>query len=121
MSFTGLRFQLRNAEKQGYSDESIRSAIINAIEDPHVKSYLERKPDISIDETIDFLRPHFIQKDSSEYFTELGEAKQKSDETPLQFLNTLLSLKQTILELSIEEEEPFDESRLSKPGMYLHA
>ena len=117
MSFTDLKFQVENASKQGYTPESIRSAIIMAIEDEDLKTYLERKTDISIDEIIEFLRPHFIQKDSSVYFTELSNAIQKSGQTSLKFAQSLLSLKEKIKELSIEEGEPFDEKRLEKRVM----
>ncbi len=117
MTFTDLKFQVQNATKQGYPDESIRSAIITAVEDEDLKLYLERKTEIPIDDIIDFLRPHFIQKDSSVYFNELSNAMQKPGQTSLKFAQSLLSLKELIVELSKEEGEPLDESRLSKQVM----
>ena len=117
MTFTDLNFQVSNAQKQGFSVDSIRAAIIKQVEDEDLKTYFERKPDLTIEEIIDFLRPVFTEKDSAAYFTKLGNAVQKSSQSPVQFTYSLLSLKETAFDLSTEEGHPFEDKMLTKQMM----
>ncbi len=119
MSFDDLSFQIRNAEKQGYSEESIIGAVIKCISSEYqdLRTIFELQPDVSLDEMLEILEPIFKQKDSAAYFADLCNAVQKGTQSVMAFVVSLLSLKHKILVKSKQEGTPFDSNLLMKQLM----
>ena len=119
MSFDDLNFQIRNAEKQGYAEESIIGAVIKSISSEYqdLRTIFELQPEITLDEMLDILEPIFKQKDSAAYFADLCNAVQKGTQSVMAFVVSLLCLKHKILVRSKEEGTPFDPNLLMKQLM----
>ena len=116
ISYTNLKFQIKNAEQLDYPEQSICGAVIKAI-DPgnELRAYFETKPELKLKEMLDFLQPVFSeQQDSSAYFSELCNSAQKGGQNCMNFVVGLLSLKQKILDLSEAEGNPFDRNLMAK-------
>ena len=108
LSFTDLKFQIKNAQKIGYSEQTICGAVIKAIAPNHnLRTYFESVPELELEGMIEFLRPFFKQKDSASYFAELCSAVQTSKQSCMDFVVGLMGLRLRIIDLSAREGTPF--------------
>ena len=110
LTFDSLLYQVDNAKKN-YPDHVICAAIIKAISPgKNIRSYLESMPELSLKDVMEFLKSHFQEKDSSQYFTDLQNATQESDESMNEFVVRLMCLRQKILSLSKQEGCLYDKN-----------
>ena len=115
LSYLSLSFQIENAKKLGYSDEKICASVIKAIEPSnHLRTYFESKFDLKLSSVQDILRSHYKEKDSASTFTELGNSKQSSTETCIDYVLRIMCLRQKVFQLSTEEGCVYNEKLLTK-------
>ena len=115
LSFEDLNFQIKNACKQGYSDQQVVGAVIRAIspDADDLRTLFELRADnLEVGVMMEFLEPILKEKDSATYFNELCNAVQSGTQTVMDFVVMLLSLKEKILARSKKEGTPFEENML---------
>ena len=65
LSYTSLSYQIANAEKSGYPEERICTAVVRAVSpSSNLQTYLKSKPDLTLKTLTEILRSHFKEKDS---------------------------------------------------------
>ena len=119
MNYDGLLSQIIEKVGEGYAENRIVGAVINAITPGHVlKSRLEMRRNlegaISLDVLKNMLRIHFQEQDSQNLMTQLKEAVQITNDTAAQFCNKLILIRDRALSRSIEEGVPIDKTYLRK-------
>ncbi len=119
ISYENLKFQTKNAYKQGYIEQNIIAAVIRAIssENDDLRTLFELQDEPELELMLKMLEPIMKQKDSATYFSDLCNAVQTGSQNCLDFVVGLLSLKKKILVRSQQEGIPFDKSLLSKQLM----
>ena len=115
ISYASLKHLVENAQKMRYSETMITLAIIKAISPSHkVKSLLESKRGLTVEEIMEMLRAHYKKEDRSSVLTELRTAVQQPADSALDFVTELMCLKSRVIELSREESYPIDLEMLTK-------
>lgn len=115
LSYTGLSFQMKKGREIGYSSSEIHAAVIKAIKPgSNLRNYLESKCDISETAFIKILRSHFKEKDASSVFQEMSNSWQLPNESELDFCLRVMSLREKVMVLSVEEDCIFDEELVQK-------
>ncbi len=119
LDYYGLLAQLNTAMNEGYSEDRIVAAIINAISPGNVfKSRLEMRRNlegaIPIETLKKMLRTHYQEIDSQSIFAELTGAVQSHDESAAQFTNRLIVIRDKALSRSMEEGCEMDGNYLNK-------
>ena len=97
INMISLEGQVSEAVKKGYSEEEIVSAIKKAITSPEVKTYLYSHKDISLEDTMDFLRSVVKERSSMELCQKLSNLQQNNNEDPQAFLLRAMELRQKCL------------------------
>lgn len=120
INYTSLAYQIDNGMKQGFSETDIKSAIIKAISPGSaLRSYFEGRRDLNLKQMMKFLRNHFKEKNATSLFTDLANAVQDLNESAQDFVIRLMSLRQKILAVSMEEDEfPYDERLVKQRFVY---
>ena len=119
MNYDGLLSQITEKVGEGYTENRIVGAVINAITPGHVlKSRLEMRRNlegaISLEVLKNMLRIHFQEQDSQNLMTQLKEAVQLTTDTASQFCNKLILIRDRALSRSIEEGVAIDKTYLRK-------
>ena len=116
MTYTSLIYQISNAKKQGCSEEKIHAAVVKQIASTcPLKNLFEIKTNqTTLDSLQDTLRAYCQQKDSATTMVELGQAKQKGDESCLDFVARVMFLRESVMDLSIEEGCPQSRKYLNR-------
>ena len=113
LSYTSLAYQIQNGQTAGFSEAEVCAGVIKAIAPENIlRSYLESMSFLTVDSLIQIMRSHFREKDSSSTFAEMSNAVQSSTESSHNFVARLLSMRENILILAIEEGCPFDKDLL---------
>ena len=110
LTYSALSFQIVNAVQRGFAEADICAAIIKAIvpgED--LRTYLEMRPDLTLDKVIPILRAHFKEKDATSVFNELSNGAQKAGESENDFCLRMMGLRQKVLLMSKEEKSQYSE------------
>ena len=105
MSYTSLSFQIQQGKSLGYSMREISHAVIKAIK-PGIplKNYLESRLNITENGLIQMLRSHYREKDSTSVFNEMANSAQLATENELDFCLRMMSLRERVISLSMEED-----------------
>ena len=101
LSFVSLVRQIESGIKAGYKETEIVEAVIRAVS-PSLKlrSYLEMIQELSLSRVRQVMKAHFKQKSAAELYEELSVLHQEASESPQDFLERALNLKQQIIFLS---------------------
>ena len=111
LSYTSLSFQMGQGKRAGYSPAEIQAAVIKAMKPgSSLRNYLESREDVEDKAFIQVLRSHYKEKDSASVFHEMSNAVQSPLESELDFCLRVMSLRQRVVSLSVEEGYPFDET-----------
>ena len=108
LTFSGLAYQINNAEKKGYAEEDICEEVIKATSDEVLRSYLEGKEDLTLAKLRKLLRAHFQEKDPTTLFNTLSNSYQKIDVTASYFVMQMLDLRTKILFATKEVDSRVD-------------
>ena len=115
LKFSGLCYQIRNAQKIGYSEQTICDAILTAIAPSnHLKTFFEMRPSLSINSMLGKLKNFYKEKDYTDTLLELSKTAQTSQESCLEYCTRLMCLRDKVILLSNEEGCPQDLNGLSK-------
>ena len=97
INMISLDGQVSEAEKKGYTEEEIVSAIKKAVTTPEVKNYLYSHKEISLEDTLNFLRSVVKERSSMELCHKLSNLQQNNNEDPQAFLLRAMELRRTCL------------------------
>ena len=100
-----LNSQIAEGERKGYSPEEIAAAIKRAVVPGEVKTYLDSMTDLSLEDTLTFIRSALKEKSSSELFQNLMQIVQGDGEDPQTFLMRAIGLRQKCLVMSEKSGE----------------
>ena len=119
LGYYGLISEIKERSREGYDDNRVVGAVINAITPGNVfKKRLEMRRNlegsISLTTLFSMLRTHYQEKSSNTIFQELSNAVQTQDETATKYCNRLIVIRDEALSRSIEEGCPLDSSYLRK-------
>ena len=107
LSYGSLSYQIKDAQKMGYSDETICSAVVKAITPgTNLRTYLESRSSVTLKSLIEIMRSHFREKDSASYFSELNNAVQAPHENCYDFVVRLMVIRDKVISLAEEEGCP---------------
>lgn len=119
VTYYGLLSQIVEKQTEGYDDNRIVGAVINAITPGNVfKSRLEMRRTlqgkISLETLLNMLRTHFQEKSSNDIFLDLGKAVQAHDESAANYCNRMIVIRDQALSRSIEEGCQIEANYLKK-------
>ena len=110
ISMITLKGQITEGRRKGYTDEEISAAIKRAVVPGEMKTILDSKTDISLEEILIFIESVLKEKSSSELFQSLSMIVQQDAEDPQSFLMRALELRQKCLLMSKKPSEvPYSE------------
>lgn len=120
VSFGNLCKQIDEGLQEGFTESEIIRSVLKMIKPGTFKEMLTNKTELTIDELKKFLRSHICDKNSTELFQELSNAKQLVNETPQQFLYRMMGLKQRVLFESQQGCTGFSYDAKLVQGTFLH-
>lgn len=97
VSFGNLCKQIDDGLQEGFTESEVIRSVLKITKPGNFKEMLTNKGDLNVDELKRFLRSHIRDKNSTELFQELSNAKQSDKESPQQFLYRVMGLKQRVL------------------------
>ena len=108
VSYDGLMSQINEKIAEGYDENRIVGAVINAITPGNVfKSRLETQRNldgaISLEELLQMLRIHFLEESSQDLLRKMSDLMQENGETASVFCTKLIVLRNQVLSRSIED------------------
>lgn len=120
MSYSSLCKQLDGGLQEGFSESEIIRTVMRITKPGTFREMLTNKDDLTVDELKRFLRSHIRDKNSTELFLELSNARQQDKESPQQFLYRIMGLKQRVLFESQQPGADFSYNRKLVQGTFLH-
>ena len=110
LGYLSLAAQVTDAKKSGYNDHEIMVSVKRAIAPSStLRSYIDSKPTLRLTEVLAFLRDFYAEKSAAEWYTQLANCVQKTEEKPLEFMLRALEIRQRVIAASNAEEGQFEE------------
>ena len=101
VSFNQLVREVETAKTKGHGSEEIIDGVLRAIKSgSELKSYLESREKLTVQNMMSILRVHYKEKDSGELYKELSDVTQGNDESARSYLMRAMTLRDTILKVS---------------------
>ena len=97
LTFSGLAYQINQAEKKGYDDDDICEEVIKAVTDDVLRSLLEGKTNLTLAKLRKLLRSHFKEKDPTTLFNELSRSARLSSEDASYFVMRMIDLRTKVV------------------------
>ena len=121
ISLSNLNKQIESGLAKGYSERDVVEGVIQAISPAlHLKSYLESKKCLSLEELRKILQSHYCEKTPTEAYQELSNIVQEKNESALNFLMRCLKLREQIIVSSQEQNAAikFDENHVQSVSVH---
>ncbi len=112
--YSGLMYQVKEGRKLGYTEDEIQLGIVKVIKDKTLKKYFEISTELSKDDFYGMLKNHYDVKDSTTLLEDLAASVQEPNETVLKFVMRMFNIRNTILQVTREEDCPLGESLVKK-------
>lgn len=97
ISYSNLCKQIDEGLQEGFTESEVIRSVLKTTKPGTFREMLINRSDLNVDELKKFLRSHIRDKNSTELFQELTNAKQSDRESPQQFLYRVMGLKQRVL------------------------
>ena len=91
-----------------HSEHELLSGLRRGISLGSLKMYIDAKMDMSLEEVLEFLKPHLKGRTPSELLSKLSGLTQKSDQSASNFLLEALQLRQLLIAGSTEDGVTYD-------------
>ena len=111
LDYISLCSQISEAKKKGYSEDEIVYGIKKAVVPGELRTYLDSKEDLSLEDVMKMIRGSYSEKSSSEMFQDLNLISQRDNEDAKEFLFRALTLRQRIVDAA-EAENQFSDPRM---------
>lgn len=119
-SSSSLCKQIDEGLKEGFMESEVIRGVLKITKPGNFREMLTNKGDLNVDELKRFLRSHICDKNSTELFQELSNAKQYDKESPQQFLYRVMGLKHRVLFESQQASTSFNYDARLVQGTFLH-
>ena len=116
--YTSLCYQIEDAKELNYTEREILSGVIKSMKQP-LQKYCQGKRNWSLQKLMAYLRTYAHVKKSEEVMDEMKAMSQQPDQREADFLLTMSALRDDILAMTKQEENPLDEARVQKN--FIHA
>ncbi len=103
ISYNSLSKQMDEGLQEGFSESEIIRTVLKITKPGTFREMLSNKEDLTVEGLKRFLRSHIRDKNVTELFQELSNARQQDRESPQQFLYRVMGLKQQVI---FESEQP---------------
>ena len=115
LSYSSLSYQIYSAHERGFDDAEICAAVINAIT-PNLplRNHLERQRNMTLERLINRLRTHFLLKDATTAFNDMGNMVQKDGVKAVDFCMEVMAMRDDVLALSKEEGGEYTQELVQK-------
>lgn len=120
MSYSSLCKQIDEGLQEGFSEPEVMRTVLKITKPGTFRDMLTSKDDLTVDGLKRFLRSHIRDKNATELFQELSNARQQDRESPQQFLYRVMGLKQRVLFESQQPGAGFNYDRKLVQGTFLH-
>ena len=120
LNYISICSQVADAKKKHYTDDEIVMAIRRAVAPASsLRNYLDSRPDMTLEQTLKFIRSAMKEKTSTELFQELSNAKQLQDEDAQKFVLRIMDLRERVTIASTRDGDiPYDGILVRE--MFLH-
>lgn len=120
ISYVSLGRQIDEGLREGFSESEVIRTVLKITKPGVFREMLTHKDDLSVGELKRFLRSHLRDKNVTELFQELSNARQFDKESPQQFLYRVMGLKQRVLFESQQSGSCFSYDQNLVQGTFLH-
>lgn len=113
LNYISLCSQITDARRKKYKDQEITQAVKRAVSPgDKLRTYLDSKPDLTLDEVLNFVRSCLREKPANELFKDLNSLHQHEHEDAQSFVMRALERRQQVLIASEAEGAKYDEELL---------
>lgn len=120
ISYNSLSKQMDEGLQEGFSESEIIRTVLKITKPGTFREMLSNKEDLTVEGLKRFLRSHIRDKNVTELFQELSNARQQDRESPQQFLYRVMGLKQRVLFESQQPGVDFSYDKKLVQGTFLH-
>ena len=113
IDYTSLCYQIEDAKELNYTEREIMSGMIKSMKQP-LQKYCQGKRNWTLQELMSYLRTYAHVKKSEEVMDEMKAKCQLPDQKEADFLLVMSALRDDILAMTRQEENPLDEARVQK-------
>ncbi len=120
ISYNSLSKQMDEGLQEGFSESEIIRTVLKITKPGTFREMLSNKEDLTVEGLKRFLRSHTRDKNRTELFQELSNARQQDRESPQQFLYRVMGLKQRV---PFESQQPgvdFSYDKKLVQGTFVH-
>ena len=118
ISYNDLCKQIDTSLQEGFCESEVMRAVLKITKPGTFREMLTSKDDLTVEGLKRFFRSHIKDKNVTELFQELNNAKQQDRESPQQFLYRVMGLKQRVL--SQQPGVDFSYGKTLLQGTFLH-
>ncbi len=120
ISYNSLSTQMDEGLQEGFSESEIIRTVLKITKPGTFREMLSNKEDLTVEGLKRFLRSHIRDKNVTELFQELSNARQQDIESPQQFLYRVMGLKQQVIFESQQPGVDFSYDKKLVQGTFLH-
>ena len=113
VDYTSLCYQIEDAKELRYTSREIVSGMIKSMKQP-LKKYCEGKRNWSLEKLMAHIRSYAKVATSEEVMDQMKQQSQKSDEEEADYLVRMCAIRDDVIAMTKQEENPMDERRIEK-------
>ncbi len=118
IKYNDLSKQIDDGRRKGHSEQDIMSGLRRGILVGSIKTYMDARGDMSLNDALEFLKPHLKELNPSELLNQLSRLTQKSGQTANVFLLEALKLRQSLM-TGVEQNGVVYDARMAQ-SVFLH-
>ena len=115
LTYWSLLYQMNSGIDKGFEESEVINAVIQAIKPMNTtRIYLEGRRNLTICKVMRTMKSHFCEGDVRTTFKKMINATQTFEQTSYQFITSMFSMRDRILELVRQEHSCMGESLCSR-------
>ena len=113
VDYTSLCYQIEDAKELKYTSREIVSGMIKSMKQP-LKKYCEGKRNWSLEKLMAHIRSYAKVATSEEVMDQMKQQSQKPDQEEGDYLVQMCAIRDDVIAMTKQEENPMDERRIEK-------
>ena len=120
IDYQQLTYQIQQGREDGYTFKEVMHGVIKAIKNPTMKKFFQGKAfgktgkKLTEESFNHMLRSKYMVQDSQKFYNLMVAARQEPGTSEMDFLHRMINLRDTVIEMSVEEGVPCNEENLQK-------
>ncbi len=115
VNYKSLLYQIEEAKSLKHTDREIVSGIIGGMKtDSALQNYFQGKFNWTLEKSLTYLQNICDVRESTTLLDQMGDTIQEPTETEMNFLLRMMGLRDDIMNITKEEEDPLSERRVQK-------